>query len=278
MGEILKDFSDSGLVNANEVNRFGFLDYFKKWPRAEVTDTPEILRAITDVPFGIFNHVFRFKLPPEKIDSAIEEIIQQGKDRKVPIWWSLGPVSEPEVTGGHLERLGVVHVSDSPGMGMDLSKLEESVPHPPSFSITPVEDQASLDIHNKVFMTGFEFPDFASEAWNDLVESGGFGEEAGFFLFTGWLEGEPVATSALFLSGGVAGIYNVATLSEARGKGIGTAVTHTAMKEGLQRGYLTCILQSSKLGFNVYKKLGFRETHKLNLYEWKSESEEKDLE
>ena len=275
MGDFLNDFSDSGLAMANEVNRFGFFDYFKKWPSAEVTDTPEILMAVTDIPFFLFNIIPRFKLRPEKIDSAIEEIIQQSKDRRAPIWWMLGPVSEPEVTAEHLKRFGVVHVSDGPGMGMDLSKLEESVPHPPSFSITQVEDKASLDIWNKVFTTGFEFPDFASEGWNDLVESCGFGEEAGFFFYTGWLEGKPVATSALFLSGGVAGIYNVATLPEARGKGIGTAITHAAMKEGLQRGYQTTILQSSPMGFNVYKKLGFRENFKIKIYEWKPDTEDK---
>jgi ribosomal protein S18 acetylase RimI-like enzyme len=53
-------------------------------------------------------------------------------------------------------------------------------------------------------------------------------------------------------------MYCVATLPEARGKGIGAAVTLKPLQEARAAGYRVGVLQSSELGFNVYKKLGFR--------------------
>jgi hypothetical protein len=43
--------------------------------------------------------------------------------------------------------------------------------------------------------------------------------------YIGHLDGELVATSTILLSDGVAGLYMVATMPEARGKGVGSYTT-----------------------------------------------------
>jgi predicted acetyltransferase len=72
------------------------------------------------------------------------------------------------------------------------------------------------------------------------------------------LNGKAVATSSLFLSGRAAGIYSVSTLPRARGKGIGAVLTLRPLQEAREMGYRVGVLQSSEMGFNVYKRLGFR--------------------
>ena len=65
-------------------------------------------------------------------------------------------------------------------------------------------------------MVGFEIPD---EIFDDLFElelSLGIHSKQEYIRFLGWWKGSPVATSALYLDAGVAGIYYVATLPEAR--------------------------------------------------------------
>ena len=76
--------------------------------------------------------------------------------------------------------------------------------------------------------------------------------------YLGFLYGNPVSTSSLFYGGGAAGIYCVATLREARGQGLGAALTLQPLLEAREWGYRIGVLQSSKMGFNIYKRLGFR--------------------
>jgi hypothetical protein len=79
----------------------------------------------------------------------------------------------------------------------------------------------------------------------------------GFTGLLGLLDGEPVATSGLFVSGTTAGVYNVATLEAARGKGIGAAITWAAALCGRAAGMERSVLQASEMGEPVYARMGY---------------------
>ncbi len=57
----------------------------------------------------------------------------------------------------------------------------------------------------------------------------------------------------------MAGIWNVATVKEARGQGLGSAIVWQALRDARQMGYQIAALESSKMGYPVYRRLGFRD-------------------
>lgn len=75
--------------------------------------------------------------------------------------------------------------------------------------------------------------------------------------YLGLVDGEPAATSLLFRTGDLAGVYWVATREPFRRRGFGEALTWAAVRAGRARGCAVAGLQASALGRPVYARMGF---------------------
>jgi GNAT superfamily N-acetyltransferase len=100
--------------------------------------------------------------------------------------------------------------------------------------------------------TGFPRP-LAEQAFELAATNSGFLE---FFL--GRLKGRPAAFSILVRTDQVAGIYSVATVEDARGHGLGTAVTWAAVGRAREWGVTAVVLQSTQMALRIYEGMGFR--------------------
>lgn len=273
MSSILQDLSPANLMTAIEENLCSWIPVFGKLGRAHVNDPAGVKRSITDIPFALFNSIMDARLPPEQVDATIQSIASDARSRNVPVLWWTGPSTEPADLGKHLKKHGFADGGESPGMAVDLANLNESLPAPEGLSIHLAQDDASWWQWSRVMMLGFEAPppaaDVAVNAWHILLSHA---DAETTRAYIGWLDDKPVATSLLFLAAGVAGIYAVATLPEARRKGIGALMTLDALRLARFMGYKTGILQASEMGLSVYCSLGFREYCKIGSYRWRPES------
>ncbi len=77
-------------------------------------------------------------------------------------------------------------------------------------------------------------------------------------VYVGYMNGMPVASSALFLNNGVASMYNITTVDSHRRMGLGAAMTSHAVRRGRELGCRFSGLQSSAMGQPLYERMGFR--------------------
>ena len=84
--------------------------------------------------------------------------------------------------------------------------------------------------------------------------------------FLARLDGEGVGTSLAVRAGDVLGVFNVATVPGARGRGVGRAVTLAALRDGAAAGCRMAVLQASEMGHPVYERLGFRDFGAYDIY------------
>lgn len=266
MADILQDVAAPALVTAIEANLHEFFREFRKWPRAELCDTPELLWSITDIAFPVFNSIHRACIAPERTDALIEAAIARGRARNVPMLWWTGPGTRPVELGTRLKAHGFAHDADLPGMAVDVQHCTLAPP-PPGLRIEVVNDAATLRSWCDVLAAGFGMPEFAGRAFFELFTSLGF-ETPSLRNYLGRLDGEAVASSTLYLGAGVAGIYDVATIGSARKQGIGAAMTAMCLRDAQALGYRAGILHASAMGAAVYRQLGFREYCRIGHYSW----------
>jgi GNAT superfamily N-acetyltransferase len=184
-------------------------------------------------------------------------------------WWA-EPGTQPTDLGKYLMAHGLTYTDGGPGMAADLLALNEDLPTPSGLTIEHVEDTETLKKWAYASIIGLEHPETNVTIWFNVFA--GLGFQLPLRNFVAILNGEPVATSELFLAAGVAGIYVVATVPDARRRGIGAVLTLAALLEARAMGYRIGILHSSPMGLAVYRKLGFREYCKMSRYVWAGET------
>lgn len=266
MSDVMRDTSPEALVAAIEANT---CDAFVRWGQAlgaELHDGAEVQWFVSGVPLQLWNGVVRARFAAGDVDAKIDTALRHFAARRAPMSWLVGPSTRPSDLGRLLEEHGLTVDTEAPGMAVDLLQTPTTALLPPGLTITEVGDGDALARWIDTFVGGNEFPEVMREQLMQLYGRRGFHRLASVRYFLGALDGRPVATSLLFLSAGVAGIYCVATVPSARGQGIGSAMTSLPLQVAHDLGYTIGVLQSSQMGLNLYRRLGFQQYCTLGLY------------
>lgn len=268
MSNILQDLSEAASNRAIEQNLFDFMPFFAFCDQGEVHDTPELLWSISNLAFPIFNCSMRARLPADRVDQVIEAVIARGRARNVPVLWWTGPMTRPENLGDALQAHGFMHEGEVPGMAMDLRLLPHDLPRAEGLAIELSPDPEALQGWRQAFADSFEMPDFAVDGFMAMFHRISLEDRQVFQHVLVRQHGKPVGVGSMFLSAGVAGVYNIGTVPAARRQGIGSLLTHFLLSEAVRLGYRVGVLHSSPMGRAVYASLGFRQTCSLGQYVW----------
>lgn len=253
---------------AIEENGAEFLMVLGRAAGAEVRDDERVRWCIGNSPIDYHNCVVRADLAPEEADAEIEASLERMRAHDVPGSWHVGPSMHPTDLGERLVAHGFEYGGDDIGMAVNLSTLPDEVPAPEGLAVERVRDEAGLTAWVEALGSGFGEGPVEAEWVGEMYRRLGLGEEGSCRHYLGRLDGEPVATSTLFIGAGVAGIYFVCTVEGARRRGIGAGVTLAALREARDLGYGVGVLGSSEMGYPVYRRLGFEEHCRIGLYEW----------
>jgi GNAT superfamily N-acetyltransferase len=254
------------LVAAIKANLFEYYRYLGHSPQAEFHDNTQLTWLLTAIPHPFLNNVLRTQLVPDNVDDTLAQTLAYFTSRSVTqlSWWT-EPGTQPADLAEHLLAHGLEYTDGGPGMAVELSALNEDLSTPVELMIESVADNDTLEQWVQAFVIGFELSG-SERASFDLYR--GLGFDLPLRSYVGCLKDEPVATAQLFLAAGVAGVYCVATVPQARRRGIGAAMTLAALCEARDMGYRTGILQSSDLGLNVYRRLGFQRLCNMSHFYW----------
>ncbi len=153
-------------------------------------------------------------------------------------------------------ELGLVPISEQPWMpGMAWYPARAAVADAlPEFEVRRVRDLRGLEDHISTGAAGFELPEDILRA----VVVPSLIDRADTPIYVGYEGGRPVSTGVGIRSGRTIGVYNIATIESARGRGYGAAITRRVVVDGVAAGCDAAILQASDMGYPVYERLGFR--------------------
>ncbi len=271
MPTVVTDFSEISLKTAIKANWVEYYTCLGRAPGSELSIGPYLSWCLTGALDPFLNVVFRTRLPGAGADEMINATLAHFRAQQVEActWWAeeenVCPDLDQFLTGHglKLEEGGI-------GMAADLTALPADVPQAAGLTVRPVEDEAGWREWVHVVRLGFGLPERSEPRLYELYAS--LGGTAPMQSYLASLNGQPVGTAQLFLAAGVAGIYEVACVPDARRQGIGPAVTWTALRAAQAEGYRIAILQASERGYGVYRRLGLQAYGRLPRYMWASEN------
>jgi ribosomal protein S18 acetylase RimI-like enzyme len=200
--------------------------------------------------------------PDAALDGALDRLRARGRPA---VWWT-SRLSRPSDLGKRLAARGLEPWPAWPGMAIELAALP-----PPAeqdgFAVEVVRSPEQLSeviaVLESLGMRGI-----FTGAFERLAAEDGLGPEQPFEHFVGRTsDGRPVACASLCTAGDAAGLYAVAVAEDARRRGYGRAVSLAALQAGAERGHRFGVLQSSQLGFSVYRGIGLTLVCRLQAYE-----------
>jgi GNAT superfamily N-acetyltransferase len=147
------------------------------------------------------------------------------------------------------------HVLDGAPMGqeIELAQVERS----PDGELDLVDESTPQD-WDPIVTAAYGWPGFAS-AFRSFPD--------GFHAYTARHDGRPAASLGIWDWEGDAHVQLVATIPEARGRGLASRLLRLALSDARDRGCTISRLQATRMGQPVYARIGYRDVRPVQMWE-----------
>ncbi len=276
MNVMLPNLAAPGLVEAVEANLAEEIEVFGcALPGGETYHDAELSRFTTQRSFFNGVHNARFASAEKAyVDAKIAETLAYFRARDLPFVWKIGPLVRPTNLATYLVEHGLSLFKDMPALALDLGTVELDAPPLEGLVIQEARNAAELLPLLELEAQCFDASTEVAHHYYDTYVATGFGTGQSWHHYIATQHGRPVAMASLLLHAGVAGIYGVGTVPEARRQGIGAALVRHVLHEAHAAGYRVAILTPTDMSLRIYQRLGFQERYTIQLYAWAPEQNE----
>jgi predicted GNAT family N-acyltransferase len=192
---------------------------------------------------------------PGALEAGYEELARAYAEHGCA--WTVWVPEDDSSAAALLERAGHKLDAEPRAMGLGLSGLKEP-------ALEGIQWTANGDHEAMCRLNDWAYG-YEEGTWRR-----GMGRSVeGLRIYMAYLDGEPVATVAALDVDGDCSIWNVATAAAARGRGLCGALMRRAVWDGAQRGRATSTLQATKLGTQVYARVGYGDFGALQMWEYR---------
>lgn len=240
-----------------EDNLIAFYNLAARVPMLRRVPADDVDLLQSDVAFPMFNVATNARFGEDaarRTNQVVDAFVEAG----LPwMWWLTPSTTSPEIETTLVAR-GLAR-EDVPGMHLDLATIPAARP----VEGLVIERTHDVDLLVSTMVAGFEMPEDLRVPMAELM--GHFPETINVL---GTLDGRAVATGTAYLDGSTAGLYNIATVADARGRGVGYAVTLALLDLARKTGAQQVVLHATEAGRPVYERAGFVEVCNVPQYVW----------
>ena len=279
MSRILTDLTMARIIDAGGANFSAYYLPYGTLPGGVVQAEADLAWFVSGIPEPWFNGVVgahSLHAPERRVAAILAALtaltaLAALTAHKLPFLWHSGSTTTPTDLGTLLHEHGLRQFADEPCMALDLQAMTSPPASPAGFVMAPARDAESLTCWTDVWMA--TVPEPTRQRCRAVYAQLGASPTAPWRYYLGLLDGVPVATVKLFYAAGVVSVQHVMTLPAARRRGIGAALVSQALREARLRGYRLAVLAATPIGYELYRRLGFRKYGRAVSHIWRPTSD-----
>ena len=208
---------------------------------------------VADLPFPDSNKIF-IKNSGILSQKKVDDLIGFFEEKNMAHIWLIPKSNKDAVIEKYLHVHGFSPATHMPSMIRDSNRIESKMS---AIQVVNIRAFDELALVNSIWQKSFCISDEASIKHLELLQNCYKSSKDAVRFYLAYRNNAAVGTGWLFLDKECAGIYNIATLPEARKQGVAESVMQKLVVEALHFGYNTICLSALPEAQSIYKRLGF---------------------